>query len=72
MLNADFNVVFRKSAKTEMSDPHYEKLWQMLIVGHIYHVIGIAKETGDYRLEFFDPEILFEKEAFEEIQNEEE
>lgn len=39
----------------------------MLIVGKVYHVIGISEETGDYRLEFFDPEIIFEKEAFQEI-----
>lgn len=67
ILNADFLVIFKKPVKTQISDPRYNELWNMLIVGKVYHVIGISEETGDYRLEFFDPEIIFEKEAFQEI-----
>lgn len=71
ILNADFTVVFKNPVKTQISDPKYDELWNLLTVGKLYHVIGITQETGDYRLEFFDPEIIFEKEAFQETESEE-
>lgn len=65
LLNADFYAIFKKPVKTDLSDPDFERFWELLIVGYKYHVIAVCENTGDYVLEGFDREIIWEKEAFE-------
>lgn len=63
--NCDLEAIYKGPVKNEHSDPRFDRLWDLLIPNQTYHVIAIDDDTGGYILEFFDPQIVFEKEAFE-------